>query len=252
MLYPLHRPARGPGAAPGASACRPTSALDVVRAYVGERANRRHRPGRALERTGYRFDVLSDYGAFRDLQRHRMLTIEWQDLSPPARLHAARRRSPRPGLADRFDDADGSARPTCTTRWSRASRPRRPTPSRWPTGSATSCRSTPARRCTCSSCAPAPQGHPEYRRVCQEMHRLIAEQAGHQAGRRADALRRPRHLRPRTPRLRTPGRGPPPQHLTRSPHRFWRQRRTDSMGNCRQFLVGADAGLLLVRLMLTV
>ena len=26
-----------------------------------------------------------------------------------------------------------------------------------------------------------PQGHPEYRRVCQEMHRLIAEQAGHHA-----------------------------------------------------------------------
>jgi len=25
----------------------------------------------------------------------------------------------------------------------------------------------------------APQGHPSYRRVCQEMHRLIAEQAGH-------------------------------------------------------------------------
>ena len=24
-----------------------------------------------------------------------------------------------------------------------------------------------------------PQGHPEYRQVCQQMHRLIAEQAGH-------------------------------------------------------------------------
>ncbi len=44
--------------------------------------NRRHRPGRALERCGYRFDVVSDYGAFRDLQRHRLLTIEWQGLTP--------------------------------------------------------------------------------------------------------------------------------------------------------------------------
>ena len=26
-----------------------------------------------------------------------------------------------------------------------------------------------------------PQGHPEYRKVCQQMHRLIAEQAGHRA-----------------------------------------------------------------------
>ena len=56
--------------------------LRPARAYVGDRTNRRHKPGRALERTGYRFDVLADYGAFRDLQRHRMLTIEWQHLSP--------------------------------------------------------------------------------------------------------------------------------------------------------------------------
>src|SRR4029079_7411073 len=53
----------------------------LLTAYVGERHNRRHKPGRAFERTGYRFDVLGDYGAFRDLQRHRMLTIEWQPLS---------------------------------------------------------------------------------------------------------------------------------------------------------------------------
>ena len=56
--------------------------LALVRAYVGERENRRHKPGRAFERVDYRFDVLSDYGAFRDLQRHRLLTIEWQPLTP--------------------------------------------------------------------------------------------------------------------------------------------------------------------------
>jgi thymidylate synthase ThyX len=54
----------------------------VLRSYVGNRANRRHKPGRAFERTSYRFDVLCDYGAFRDLQRHRPLTLEWQLLSP--------------------------------------------------------------------------------------------------------------------------------------------------------------------------
>ena len=57
--------------------------LEVVDAYVGDRSNRRHKPGRALERPRYRFDVLADYGAFRDLQRHRTLTIEWQVSSPP-------------------------------------------------------------------------------------------------------------------------------------------------------------------------
>ena len=35
-----------------------------------------------------------------------------------------------------------------------------------------------------------PQGHPSYRRVCQPMHRLIGEQAGHRGDRRRDDLRR--------------------------------------------------------------
>ena len=55
---------------------------EILAASVGARTNRRHKPGRAWERTQYRFDVLCDYGAFRDLQRHRPLTIEWQRLTP--------------------------------------------------------------------------------------------------------------------------------------------------------------------------
>lgn len=51
---------------------------EVFRAMVGDRSNRRHKPGRAMERTMYRFDVKCDIGAFRDLQRHRMMTLEWQ------------------------------------------------------------------------------------------------------------------------------------------------------------------------------
>jgi thymidylate synthase ThyX len=49
---------------------------------AGERSNRRHRPGRGLEALRYRFEIVADYGAFRDLQRHRMLTIQWQPLTP--------------------------------------------------------------------------------------------------------------------------------------------------------------------------
>ena len=54
---------------------------DLIRAMVGDRANRRHKPGRAMERTTYRFDVSCDIGAFRDLQRHRLMTLEWQRFS---------------------------------------------------------------------------------------------------------------------------------------------------------------------------
>jgi len=55
---------------------------ELLGALVGERANRRHRPGRGFEAVRYRFEIVSDYGAFRDLQRHRMLTCQWQRLGP--------------------------------------------------------------------------------------------------------------------------------------------------------------------------
>jgi thymidylate synthase ThyX len=74
---------------------------DLLAALVGARENRRHRPGRGFEAVSYRFEVVSDYGAFRDLQRHRLLTLQWQRLSPdlgaevPEELDAA-------GVADEF------------------------------------------------------------------------------------------------------------------------------------------------------
>jgi thymidylate synthase ThyX len=49
---------------------------------LGARENRRHRPGRGFEAVRYRFELVADYGAFRDLQRHRMLTVQWQRLTP--------------------------------------------------------------------------------------------------------------------------------------------------------------------------
>jgi hypothetical protein len=55
---------------------------ELLADLVGRRSNRRHRPGRGLETLRYRFEIVSDYGAFRDLQRHRMLTIQWQALTP--------------------------------------------------------------------------------------------------------------------------------------------------------------------------
>ena len=77
-----------------ASTVSETEARDAVRVLppderarmlgelVGQRANRRHRPGRGFEAISYRFEVVSDYGAFRDLQRHRLLTVQWQQLGP--------------------------------------------------------------------------------------------------------------------------------------------------------------------------
>jgi thymidylate synthase ThyX len=60
----------------------PRERAGLIRELVGTRENRRHRPGRGFETLSYRFEIVSDYGAFRDLQRHRLLTCQWQRLSP--------------------------------------------------------------------------------------------------------------------------------------------------------------------------
>ena len=77
----------------------------VFTAYIGERLNRRHRPGRALEKAHYSWDLVCDYGIFRDLQRHRIVDdLEWQLLTPrlgydvPALVEEA-------GLSESFEAA---------------------------------------------------------------------------------------------------------------------------------------------------
>ena len=57
--------------------------LKVFDTYIGERLNRRHKPGQALEKAHYSWDIVCDYGIFRDLQRHRMVDdLSWQSLTP--------------------------------------------------------------------------------------------------------------------------------------------------------------------------
>jgi thymidylate synthase ThyX len=60
----------------------PIERAELIGELAGERRNRRHRPGRGWEALRYRFEIVSDYGGFRDLQRHRMLTCQWQRLGP--------------------------------------------------------------------------------------------------------------------------------------------------------------------------
>lgn len=57
--------------------------LEVFQTYMGERLNRRHRPGRAIEKAHYSWDLTCDFGTFCDLMRHRMVDdMEWQELTP--------------------------------------------------------------------------------------------------------------------------------------------------------------------------
>jgi len=54
---------------------------EIFAVYIGERQSKRDRPGRALE-YGYpvNFDIIAGFGEYRDLQRHRMLTQQRQDM----------------------------------------------------------------------------------------------------------------------------------------------------------------------------
>ena len=153
--------------------------LTVLRAMVGERTNRRHRPGRALERPSYRFDVLSDYGAFRDLQRHRMMTIDWQQLSPdhgyvrPPEIDEA-------GVGGRFDSAMERSRDLHDALLE-------PFPDQAPYAVSLAYRVRYLMHMNAREAMhvlelrSTPQGHPSYREVAQEMHRQIADVAGHHA-----------------------------------------------------------------------
>jgi thymidylate synthase ThyX len=153
--------------------------VSLIRAYVGERENRRHKPGRAFERSFYRFDVLSDYGAFRDMQRHRMLTIEWQRLTPnhgytrPELVDEA-------GIGGEFDEAMERSASLYDALHSEF-----PQQASYAVSMAYRMRYVMqfnAREAIhMLELRSSPQGHPSYRRVALEMHRLIAERAGHHA-----------------------------------------------------------------------
>ncbi len=74
---------------------------EILSAYIGKRKTRRDKPYRAFEHVYYTFDILADYGLFRDLHRHRLLTQQRQVLTTrhgfdlPYELEVA-------GLADKF------------------------------------------------------------------------------------------------------------------------------------------------------
>lgn len=158
---------------------------EVFAAYVGRRGNRRHKPGRAMEQTFYRFDVLCDYGIFRDLQRHRMLTIEWQELSPhhgyltPQTIadvgattawHQA-----MDDMAELYEDLASAVSPTVA---------QYAVPFAYNVRFAMNLNAREAFHML--ELRTQQGGHPDYRRVCQMMHDQIREVAGHH--RIADAM----------------------------------------------------------------
>ncbi|MEA2466518.1 MAG: hypothetical protein QOJ57_644 [Thermoleophilaceae bacterium] len=146
----------------------------LIAELVGARENRRHRPGRGFEAVKYRFEVVSDYGAFRDLQRHRLLTVQWQELTP--RLGADM--PEEVGLAG-CGGAYAEALEVSERAWEELR-----AQGAGPAAQYALCLAFRLRYVLDLNAREAmhlielrsgAQGHPSYRAVAQEMHRLIAE-----------------------------------------------------------------------------
>ncbi len=151
--------------------------MAIVKSYIGKRKNRRHKPGRALERTSYRFDVLCDYGAFRDLQRHRMLTIEWQNLGVSHGYEC-------PDAIDASNQRDDFSRAMeISFELHKELEAEFPQQAGYAVALAYRIRfimQMNAREAMhLIELRTTEQGHPTYRKIAQEMHSLIKEKTGH-------------------------------------------------------------------------
>ena len=157
---------------------KPTEVSEMLAAYADTRTNRRHKVGRGLEHASYTFEVTGDYGAFRDLQRHRMLTIQWQRLSTrhgysmPHAIEAMGAQNAWKTTMDttheihqKLEEAAG------------------PTVAQYAVPMAYRVqflmRLNAREAAHMIELRTQPQGHPSYRRVCQRMHDLIRDTAGH-------------------------------------------------------------------------
>ena len=145
--------------------------------------------------------MLCDYGAFRDLQRHRPLTIEWQRLTTehgfetPAQIDDAGLRSDWDRVMEASAEIerallDAGFVEQAQYAVSMAYRIR------------FVMQMTAREAMHLTELRSQPAGHPVYRRVAQTMHRLIAERAP--GDRRHVQLRELRRGRPRAPGSRTP------------------------------------------------
>ncbi len=147
---------------------------NIAHTYIGERQTRRDRPGRALENGyPYTFDMITNFGVYKDLQRHRMNTQSRQLFSTKLgfyfapELEAINAMDKVKACVDRADalfDAMVKENPLLAqyaplhghyVRWSLGFNDREAM-------HMLELRSTP-------------QGHPNYRLAAQKMHTLIAE-----------------------------------------------------------------------------
>jgi thymidylate synthase ThyX len=164
----------------------PESKRELIRqTYIGNRTNRRDRPGRAFEDGyPYKFDLLVTFQVFKDLMRHRMSSQIWQAFTPEHGFHIpsevkelglekdlfaaekeARNLYYKLVAAGLKNEAQYAVLHGHKTRWIFQANDRA-------VMHMLELRTTP-------------QGHPEYRMICQKIHKEIAKRSPW----RADAMK---------------------------------------------------------------
>jgi thymidylate synthase ThyX len=157
----------------------PADRAAALGAWADGRGDRRQRPGRALEATTYSFEVVCDYGAYRDLQRHRMLTLQAQPLTPALGYEIP---------AEVFEagaEADYAAIQARCAALHDALAAELPAEAAYAVTLAHRIRFTMTMNAREAmhliELRSQPQGHESYRRVAREMHAAIRDVAGHTA-----------------------------------------------------------------------
>jgi len=145
----------------------------IAAAYVGDRSTRRDRPGRAFEAGyPYTFDLLTDFGTYKDLMRHRMTTQMRQKFTPllgfamPPDLASAGFAAEAENCAARAAELYERLLPDFPEQASYATL--HGSLVRWIFGF------NDREASHLVELRTTPQGHPSYRRVCQLIHRAIA------------------------------------------------------------------------------
>jgi thymidylate synthase ThyX len=143
----------------------------IIQIYTKFRANRRQRPGRAFEMVEYTFEMFTNFGMFRDLHRHRILTMERQLLSTrhgydiPAEIIKL-------SIGKDFKDCMYK----CNEVYEMISR-KYPTEAQYVVNLAYKypyfVKLNLREACHMIELRTIPQGHPDYRKMCQKMYKQI-------------------------------------------------------------------------------
>jgi thymidylate synthase ThyX len=149
----------------------------IIAAYIGDRKARRDRPGRALE-SGYpyTFDLRTDFGTYKDLMRHRMMSQDRQKFTPTLGFRVSDDLV-RAGFEDRAKACVEKA----VALYGRLL-PEFPEAASYATLHGSEVRWTMGINdrslMHMIELRTTPQGHPSYRKVCQLMHRAVAARSG--------------------------------------------------------------------------